>query len=197
MDEEETTEYNVVVEQEMDDGQNHMRLLDLVYKHGCGLNLENPLDREFIKPPDHELTSDWLNLVAKLLIVHSPYVQNFNHAEVTENGLAAIARAILCQFDWEAPVPVRLDLMGVNITKHRNVMEAVHEMSIKTEVQWQKPDGSVMTGPIGEQWMWSIVMATALVHKAQHQVRLFIWDHVAKQVDPATFSRAFSTVPLT
>ena len=98
----------------MDDGQGHTRLLDLIYKPGCGMNLQNPLEREFIRPPDHELTSDWLNLVAKNLVVHGAYVQNFDRGDVTMNGLSAIAKAVLCMFDWDAPVPTRLRLMGVN-----------------------------------------------------------------------------------
>lgn len=170
MDEQVTTEYKVTIEEEMDDGQGHMRLLDLIYKPGCGMNLQNPLEREFIRPPDHELTSEWLNLVSKNLVVHGPYVQNFDREDVTMNGLCAIAKAVLCTFDWDAPVPTRLRLLGVNPAKHRNVMEAVHEMACKTEVQWEKEDGSVVTGGIGEQWMWSIVLASALIHKAQYEV---------------------------
>lgn len=166
-----TTEYKVTIEEDMDEGRgDHMRLLDLIYKPGCGMNLEDPLDREFIRPADHELTADWLNLVAMNLVVHSPYVKNFDRGDVTENGLSAIARAILCQFDWNAPVPDRLALMGVNPAKHLNVMKAVHEMASKTEVLWEKEDGSVTKGPIGEQWMWSIVLATAMIHKAQQEV---------------------------
>jgi len=179
--EEETVEYNVVMEEE-DTDTNLMKLTDLVYKHGCGVNDRVPLEREFIRPTG--LTSDWLNLVAEHLLSQGPFVQNLDRNKMAPyENLLDLVKQIMATFPFNQTVlrdgeTVRIEtersdqwfLMGIDPKKHANVIEAMDELSKSIPVEFEKQDGTKCIMEIGHEWISSSPLTVAFIYHTSELV---------------------------
>jgi len=168
-------------EETMDESMNYieikgnapqMRIQNLFYKPGCGKDeIEDPLMREFIRPTDDNLLTDWLTLVAQNLIVHGPFVNNFDFKSFNNvKEFADMVKQIVVFFPWQMGVQGHemnwWYLLGVDLQKHMNVVEAIHFMSENIEVDWlDERHDTVEKKQIGQQYMIAILITTAIVAK--------------------------------
>lgn len=136
-----------------------------------------PLEWEFTQSPTM-CDLDFVALVAKHLIGHSPLVQSLSLAKM--NGvdllgdtagciLSKLLSTVLQMIPWREWKDKDckdglLHMFGVNPQKQRNVVRAVQRCS-RMEEPFLLPDGKTEIRPIGEQYMWSIVLTVAFVEK--------------------------------